>query len=86
MAYLSLQEAQAISAGDMPKAAWAKDLQKKVLTNHLIFFAGRFSTALQQHARSVFYRTIGRILGHVFAVGSPCEAVSGTGAGECLKA
>jgi putative dimethyl sulfoxide reductase chaperone len=85
MAYLSVEEAQAISSKDMPKAARARELQKKVLTDHLIFFGGRFSSALQQHARSVFYRTVGRILGHVFADGSPCAAVSGTGAGECLK-
>ena len=63
MSYLSLQEAQALSANDISKTAYAQNLQKKLLTRHLMFFAARFARALQMHGRSGFYQTIGRILG-----------------------
>lgn len=69
MSYLSLQEAQALSANDISKAACAQDLQEKVLTHHLMFFAFRLSQALQMHGRSGFYQTIGRILGFLFENG-----------------
>lgn len=69
MSYLGLQESQALSSGHTSKAAYARDLQQKVLNHHLIFFAARLSDALQAHGRSSFYQTIGRILGHLFDAG-----------------
>ncbi|MEX1300322.1 MAG: molecular chaperone TorD family protein [Desulfotignum sp.] len=66
MSYLSLQEAQALSANDITKTAYAQDLQEKVLTHHLMFFAARLSKALQTHGRSRFYQAVGRVVGHLF--------------------
>jgi TorA maturation chaperone TorD len=69
MSYLGLQESQALSSGDTSKAAYARDLQQKVLTHHLIFFATRLSEAFQAHGRSSFYQTIGRMVGCLFDAG-----------------
>ena len=64
MSYLSLQESQAPSSGATLKAAYARDLQQKVLTHHLVLFAARLSEAFQAHGRS-----IGRMAGCLFDAG-----------------
>ncbi len=64
MAYLCSQEIEAIEKNDALALNKAKELQLKMLTEHLRFFVLAFARRLQEHASLNFYRAAGDFLEH----------------------
>jgi TorA maturation chaperone TorD len=62
MSYLFFQELSGIKSEDRKIESYARDLQKKVLEEHLRTFGLHVSEKLEQHAKTVFYRTAARIV------------------------
>ncbi len=66
MAYLSFQEMEALRTGDDGKAAYARDLQGRMIGKHLAAFALKLAEKVEPNAKTLFYKTIAAILRLVF--------------------
>jgi TorA maturation chaperone TorD len=64
MAYLCSQEIEAAEKNDSLVLGKAKEMQQKMLTEHLRFFVTAFAERIQKHASLEFYQAAGNYLEH----------------------
>lgn len=64
MAYLCSQEIEAVEKNDSLVLNKAKELQLKMLTEHLRLFVPAFAQRIQKHASLKFYKVTGNFLEH----------------------
>lgn len=64
MAYLCSQEIKGIEENDIFIQNKAKELQLKLLTEHLRFFVSAFARRIKEHTSQDFYHTTGDFLEH----------------------
>jgi len=62
MAYLCFNEINGIKNNDQKIESYARDLQKKVLEEHLRKFGLFLAERLEQHAKTTFYKTTARAM------------------------
>ncbi len=62
MAYLSFNEVEAIKAGNRENEEYARELQGKLMEKYLAPLALSLGPRMAEQAKTVFYRTIGRLL------------------------
>jgi TorA maturation chaperone TorD len=62
MAYLYFNEIEAINKNHHENAKYAQKLQKEVMEKHLVAFGGALARNVAEHARTVFYQSMARII------------------------
>ena len=71
MAYLYFNEIEAINKNHHENAKYAQKLQKEVMEKHLGAFGGTLARKVAEHARTVFYQCIARIIIPLLAGNNP---------------
>jgi TorA maturation chaperone TorD len=62
MAYLYFNEIEAINKNHHENVEYSQKLQKEVMEKHLVAFGGTLARKVAEHARTVFYQYIARII------------------------
>ena len=62
MAYLYFNEIEAIKKKNHENAKYAQNLRKEVLEKHLAAFGGTLARKVAEHAKTVFYQSVARIV------------------------
>ena len=71
MAYLYFNEIEAINKNHHENVKYAQKLQKEVMEKHLGAFGGTLARKVSEHARTVFYQCIARIITPLLAGNNP---------------
>jgi len=62
LSFLAFQEIEGLKTGNNEKADYARELEERVINEHLRAFALNVAERVAQHARTLFYRTIAQVL------------------------
>lgn len=66
MAYLAFSESEAITRGNRENERYARELQEKVLAEHVRPFAFALGERIHETAKTDFYRAMGDLLVQLF--------------------
>jgi len=67
LSFLFFKEIEGIKNGDEKKTEFARELERRVIGEHLRAFALNVAERLAQHAQTPFYRTIAQVLQHYYS-------------------
>jgi TorA maturation chaperone TorD len=62
MAYLYFKEIEAINKNHHENVEYSQKLQKEVMEKHLVAFGGTLARKVAEHAKTVFYKSMARII------------------------